>query len=178
MPKIDVSRIEGYDSMTAEQKLAALEAFEYSDNAEELGKLKNALSKSNSEAAEWRKKHDALLTGEQLEKQKSEQALEDMKKELEELRREKTVASYKARFLAMGYDEALAEKTAAAYADGDSETVFGSQKAFLESYEKKVKAQLLAGGSKPPSGQPPKDYDSMSDDEYYRSTYEASKKGQ
>ena len=33
MAKIDITKIEGYDIMTAEQKLAALEAFEYEDNA-------------------------------------------------------------------------------------------------------------------------------------------------
>ena len=33
MAKIDTNLIEGYADMTPEQKLAALEAFEYEDNA-------------------------------------------------------------------------------------------------------------------------------------------------
>lgn len=177
MPKIDVSAIEGYNSMTAEQKLAALEAFEYSDNSEELNRYKNAVSKANSEAAEWRKKHDALLSDEQLKEQQKTQELEDMKKELAELRRGKTVSDYKSRLMAQGYDEKLAEDTAGAMADGKTDVVLTNQKAFLENYEKKIKAELLAGGSKPPAGMPPKDYESMSDDDYYKATYEASKKG-
>ena len=47
--KIDTTTIEGYADMTAEQKLAALEAFEYEDNSAEIEKLKKNLSKANSE---------------------------------------------------------------------------------------------------------------------------------
>ena len=60
MAKIDITKIEGYDKMTPEEKLAALEAFEYEDNFSELEKYKNAASKANSEAAEWRKKHNSM----------------------------------------------------------------------------------------------------------------------
>ena len=55
MAKIDTSKIEGYADMSAEDKLKALEAFEYEDNAAELERQKNALSKANSEAAEWKR---------------------------------------------------------------------------------------------------------------------------
>ncbi len=56
MAKIDTTKIEGYAGMTAEQKLAALEAFELPDNnSAELERLKNAVSKANSEAAEYKK---------------------------------------------------------------------------------------------------------------------------
>ena len=33
MAKIDITKIEGYDKMTPEEKLAALEAFEYEDTS-------------------------------------------------------------------------------------------------------------------------------------------------
>ena len=39
MAKIDTSKITGYAEMSAEDKLKALEAFEYEDNAAELEKL-------------------------------------------------------------------------------------------------------------------------------------------
>ena len=51
MAKIDTSRIAGYADMSLEDKLKALEAFEYNDNASELEKQKAAVSKANSEAA-------------------------------------------------------------------------------------------------------------------------------
>jgi hypothetical protein len=113
MAKIDTNLIEGYADMTPEQKLAALEGFEYEDNTAELERQKNALSKANSEAAEWKRKHNALLTDEQRKQQEQAEKWENMEKELAGLRKEKTVAGYKAKLVAQGYDEALADATAA-----------------------------------------------------------------
>lgn len=111
MAKIDTSKIEGYANMTPEQKLAALEGFEYEDNSAELEKQKNALSKANSEAAEWKRKHNALLSEEEKKKQEDADKLAQMEQELADLRKGKTVSEYKAKFVAQGYDEALAEET-------------------------------------------------------------------
>lgn len=55
MPKIDTTLIEGYESMNAEEKLAALEAFEYDDYSSEVQRYKNAATKANGEAASWEK---------------------------------------------------------------------------------------------------------------------------
>lgn len=152
MAKIDTSLIEGYAGMTPEQKLAALEAFEYEDNAAELEKQKNALSKANSEAAEWKRKHNALLSEEEKKKQEDAEKLTQMEQELADLRKAKTVSEYKAKFVAQGYDEALAEETAQAYADGDNAKVFANQSKFLEEYAKKVKADALKKTPKPTPG--------------------------
>lgn len=152
MAKIDTSLIEGYADMTPEQKLAALEAFEYEDNAAELEKQKNALSKANSEAAEWKRKHNALLSEEEKKKQEDADKLAQMEQELADLRKGKTVSEYKAKFVAQGYDEALAEETAKALADGDSAKVFANQSKFLEEYAKKVKSDAIKKTPKPGAG--------------------------
>lgn len=152
MAKIDTSLIEGYADMTPEQKLAALEAFEYEDNAAELEKQKNALSKANSEVAEWKRKHNAFLSEEEKKKQENADKLAQMEQELADLRKGKTVSEYKAKFVAQGYDEALAEETAQALADGDSAKVFANQSKFLEEYAKKVKADALKKTPKPTPG--------------------------
>lgn len=152
MAKIDVSKIEGYDTMTPEQKLAALEAFEYEDNATELERYKNAVSKANSEAADWKKKHNALLTAEDKAKQDKDEELTSLKTEIEELKKEKAVSAYKSKFMGLGYDEALAEATAKALSEGDMETVFTNQKKFGDSQAKKIEADLLKGTSTPPAG--------------------------
>lgn len=152
MAKIDTSKIEGYANMTPEQKLAALEGFEYEDNSAELEKQKNALSKANSEAAEWKRKHNALLSEEEKKKQEDADKLAQMEQELADLRKGKTVSEYKAKFVAQGYDEALAEETAKALADGDSAKVFANQSKFLEEYAKKVKADAIKKTPKPGSG--------------------------
>lgn len=152
MAKIDTSKIEGYANMTPEQKLAALEGFEYEDNSAELEKQKNALSKANSEAAEWKRKHNALLSEEEKKKQEDADKLAQMEQELADLRKGKTVADYKAKFVSQGYEEALAEDTAKALADGDSAKVFANQSKFLEEYAKKVKSDAIKKTPKPGAG--------------------------
>lgn len=152
MAKIDTSKIDGYEQMTPEQRVAALEGFEYEDNVAELEKAKNALSKSNSEAAEWRKKHNALLSEEEKKKQEDSEKLTQMEQELAELRKGKTVSEYKAKFIAQGYSETLAEDTALALADGDTTRVFANQQKFLEEYARSVKADALKKTPKPAPG--------------------------
>lgn len=53
--KIDTLSIEGYSEMSAEEKLAALEAYEMPDQTSEIERYKNAQSKSASEAADWKR---------------------------------------------------------------------------------------------------------------------------
>ena len=151
MAKIDTSKITGYAEMSAEDKLKALEAFEYEDNAAELEKQKAAVSKANSEAAEWKRKHNALLGEDEKKKQEQEEKFANMEKELSELREAKRVSEFKAKFIAQGYDEVLAEDTAKAMADGDSAKVFANQQKFLDEYAKQVKADAL---KRPPSPLP------------------------
>ena len=54
--KIDVSKISGYAEMSAEEKVKALEAFESEEkqtkDSDEVIKLKEALNKATSEAAQ------------------------------------------------------------------------------------------------------------------------------
>lgn len=152
MAKIDTSKIEGYDKMTPEQKLAALEGFEYEDNAAEVERLKSANSKANSEAAEWKRKHNALLSEDEKKKQEEAEEKAKMEKRLAELEKERTVSEYKAKFIAQGYSEELAADTAKAMADGDHTTVFANQQKFLEDYAKTVKADALKKTPKPPAG--------------------------
>lgn len=152
MAKIDTTKIEGYANMTPEQKLAALEGFEYEDNSAELEKQKNALSKANSEAAEWKRKHNALLTEEERKKQEGAEALSKMQQELDELRKDKAVADYRSRFIAQGYDETLADETARAMYDGNTEKVFANQQKFLDGYTKKLKADALKNTPRPAAG--------------------------
>ena len=171
MAKIDTSKIPGYAEMSAEDKLKALEAFEYDDNAAEVERLKGAVSKANSEAAGWKKKHNELRTEDERKKQEDADALANMKKELDELRKDKTISEYKAKLIAQGYNEALASDTAQAMADGDTAKVFANQGKFLEDYAKKVKADAMKKTPKPPAG------DGSSDIDYSKKIEEAQQSG-
>ena len=171
MAKIDTTQIPGYAEMSAEDKLKALEEFEYDDNASEVERLRGAVSKANSEAAGWKKKHNELLTEDERKKQEDADALANMKKELDELRKDKTISEFKAKLIAQGYDEALASDTAQAMADGDTAKVFANQGKFLEDYAKKVKADAMKKTPKPPAG------DGSSDIDYSKKIEEAQQSG-
>lgn len=152
MAKINTSTIDGYENMTAEEKVAALEALEYEDNSGELVKLKKLNEKANSEAAEWKRKHNALLNDDERKQQEANERYQAMEQELKTLKRDKTVASYTANYLKMGYDEALANETALAMADGDNDKVFECQKKFLEAHDKEVTKGAMKNMSRPGAG--------------------------
>lgn len=153
MAKIDVTKIEGYDAMTPEEKLAVLEGFEYEDNATELERYKSAVTKANSEAAEWKKKHNALLSDEEQKKATRDEEINTLRSELDELKKEKLVSGYKTSYLTMGYDETLAEASATALAEGNMEAVFANQKKFLETQKKAIKKEILGDTPTPPAGE-------------------------
>lgn len=152
MAKIDTTAIEGYSEMTPEQKLAALESFEYEDHAADAEKYRNQASKANSEVAEWKRKHNALLSEDERQKQANAEELETLRSQVAEMQKEKTIAGHKARFLALGYAESLAEETASALVNGEAEKVFQNQKKFLEAHDKAFEADLLKGTPRPQVG--------------------------
>ena len=150
--KINTEQISGYAEMTAEQKLAALEAFEYDDHAAELERLKNANSKANSEAAEWKRKHNALLSEEEQKKAAEADEKATLLAKLEALEKENAVAKYTAKYIALGYDKELAASTAEAMQSGDMDTVFANGEKHRQAFEQKIKAELMNGTPKPDGG--------------------------
>lgn len=171
MAKIDTKLITGYEQMTLEQKVAALEAYNYPDPDYSGYVKKDLYDKAASDAASWKKKHNELLTEDERKKQEDADALANMKKELDELRKDKTISEFKAKLIAQGYDEALASDTAQAMADGDTAKVFANQGKFLEDYAKKVKADAMKKTPKPPAG------DGSSDIDYSKKIEEAQQSG-
>lgn len=167
MPKIDTSAIEGYDAMTAEEKLAALESFEYADNSEELSKYKNAVSKANSEAAEYKRQlKDANSKIQQAEEKgkegqtEAEKQIEAMRKQLDEMKRDKSVSDYTSRLVSNGFESDAASKAAVALVDHDADSFFESLSKFVEDHDKKVRAELAQHSIAPKAG--PKDSGSAS----------------
>ena len=155
--KIDTSKITGYAEMSAEEKLAALEGYEIDipKNADETDRLKAALSKANSEAAEWKR----ALREKQTEQERAEAERAEREKAVEEelrnLRRDKTVSGYVAQCLALGYDKDLALKAANAMADNDAASIFACQQEFLEAKQKEMEATALNRQPTITAGAPP-----------------------
>lgn len=145
--KIDTTKIEGFAEMSAEEKLAALEAYEFEAPApkdnDEVTKLKTALSKANSEAAEYKR----ALREKQSEQERTEAERKEheaaIEEELKTLRRDKTVSGYLAQCLSLGYDKALALRAAEAMADNDAAAIISCQQEFLEAKTKELEAAAL-----------------------------------
>lgn len=147
--KIDTGKIEGYSEMTAEEKLAALENFEYEDNAAELERYKNLSSKANSEAAELKRKLKKLSEEDGKRKSEEDERIQSMQQEIESLKRDKTVSDYTAKMISQGYSKKLAEKAANALADGDMESYFSVQVQHNEDFKKSLKAEILKDTPRP-----------------------------
>lgn len=154
MPQIDVSTIANYASMSAEEKVAALEGFSFEDHSGELANLKNSITRLTSESAEWKRKYNETLSAEEKAKQSREDELTQLRQTVADLTRANTLNAYTAQFTALGYSEELAKATAEAMADGDTMKVFANHKAFLESHDKAVKASLMAQTPVPKDQQP------------------------
>ena len=153
--KIDVTGIEGYADMSAEEKLAALESFEYDDHSAEiadLGKWKDAVTKANSEAAEYKKQLKTLQDQQKTGNTKADDTIAQLQAQVAELTRQNTIASYAAQFIALGYDSELAQATAIATADGDVAAVFENQRKFLAQHDKDLKADIFKQTPKPGQG--------------------------
>ena len=158
--RIDTAKIEGYAEMSAEDKLKALEEFEFEapapkDSSDEVNKLKTALSKANSDAAEWKRQFREKQTEAEraeAERAEREKAVED---ELRMLRRDKTVSDYQAQCLALGYDKDLALRAAEAMADNDAAAIMACQQEFLDAKQKELEAAALNKQPTLTTGSPP-----------------------
>jgi hypothetical protein len=141
------------EGMTLEEINAALADIELpTDNSAEIDRLKAALSKSNSEAADFKKQLREKMTAEEIKTKEDAEKWDELIKERDALLREKTLAGHKANYLALGYDEKLATETAEAMVNGELGKVFANQKKHIESVEKKIREDVLKDTPKPEGG--------------------------
>ena len=147
MPKIDVSKIDGYDTMTAEQKIAALEGYDMVFDTTGFVK-KDVYDKVNADLASTKKALKAKQTDEEA-KAEAEQA---MKAELEALRKESKVSKFTAKLISSGYDESDALEAANAYYDGDTDKFFELQQKNIEAVRRSAAAQSMKDTPPPQNG--------------------------
>lgn len=156
---IDTSSIAGFDSMTAEEKVSALLAFQYDDGADKIkaaeenaAKMKAAFDKASSEAAGYKKQLNASKSEEELKRQESEETLKAMQEKLAEYEQREKISTAKAAFLGGGFDETTAADAANAFITGDIEKMSAAVKKFRESIEVSTKSKLMGSNPKPESG--------------------------
>lgn len=144
-------QIENYESMTPEEKVAALEAYE-PDMSGFVAKA--TFDKTASDLAAAKKSLREKMTEDEAKATKAAEEHAALLARVEQLEHEKAVSTYTAAYAAMGYDEKLAKATAEAMAKGDTETVFKNQKIHLEAKEKALRTELLKQTPTPAAGTP------------------------
>ena len=160
MAKIDTSTIQGYAEMTAEQKLAALEALEMPDAPDmtkfvaksDYDKLKTASDNNASEAKSWKDKYNSTLSEAERQKQAAEEAQKATNDRLAELERKDKIATAKDGYIASGFDAALALATAEAEVDGKMDVVRANIAKHTENVKATVKDEAMKGTPAPPAG--------------------------
>lgn len=145
------------EGMTEEELNAALEKAGVSipkPNKEQ--QFKDAFNKASAEAAKYKKELEAHMTDEQKKEAERQAELEKLENENKQLKRNASISSYKSKYVAMGYDEKLAQSTAEALADGDTDTVFANQAKFNKTSAEKIKADLIRDTPDPAKNGAPK----------------------
>ena len=100
------------EGMTEDEISAALETVGQGNEAE-VNRLKAALSKANSEAADYKKQLRTKQTDDEAAAAAQKEEHDRLVQENADLKRSMALSERKAKLLAMGYDESLADETAA-----------------------------------------------------------------
>jgi len=139
------------EGMTEDEISTALEAVGHGNDAE-VNRLKTALSKANSEAADYKKQLRSKQSDDEAAGAAQKEEHDKLVKENGELKRSIALSESKGKLLAMGYDEKLADETAAAMVDGDMEKVMANQSKYLEAQKKAIQADAMRKTPRPAAG--------------------------
>lgn len=173
MGKLNTALIDGFDTMSVEQKLEALLGMEVPDevdmskyvDATIYNKLKTANDRNSSELADMKKKMNAKMTDDERIKADAEAAQKELQEKYDALLKESTIGKYVAKYVAQGYDQELAQKTAEALFSGDMDTVFANGEKFRDQMVKNAKADALRDTPRPGAGEPSDGQKKLSQDE-------------
>lgn len=144
----DTSKIEGFDGMTAEQKVEAFLKLDWTDPVD----MSKFVAKSEYEKVSADlKKLQASANGED----ENSKELSELRQKYEALAKENTISKLKAQYSSMpGYSDDLASKAANAAFENDHETLFAIQRKAAEAYKKECEAAALKSMKKPTDGDP------------------------
>ena len=135
------------EGMTEEEISTALQSAGAGakDNEAEVNRLKAQLSKANSEAADYKKQLRGKQSEDEAAAAEQKATMDKLTQENADLKRSIALSEKKAKLLAMGYDEKLADDTATAMVDGDMDKVMANQTKYLEAREKDILAKKMKG---------------------------------
>lgn len=142
------------EGMTEEEISNALQSMGawVKDSDTEVTRLKTQLSKANSEAAEYKKQLRGKQSADEVAAAEQKAAMDKLTEENAELKRSIALSEKKAKLVAMGYEEKLADETATAMIDGDMDKVLENQSKYIAAHEKDVLAKKMRGTARPAAG--------------------------
>ena len=160
MATINTANIEGFETMSADEKVNALlnvdipEAVDMSRYVEkslldkklsELAKANDIIKQNVSEEAQNKLEQERI-------KAENDAKYAELESKYNALIKKSTISEYKAKFLAQGYDDKLAHSTADALANGEMDKVFSNSQQFYKILENKIKADIMASNPMPSNG--------------------------
>ena len=140
------------EGMTEDEISAALEELNNErkgDSKGDLDKLKQQLSKANSEASNYKKQLREKMSADEKAKAETEEMINSLTAQNKELKRTIDFTQNKSQLLGLGYDDDMATETANAMIDGDISLVFANQKKFLENQRKQIEKEIYKNQPRP-----------------------------
>lgn len=154
MPKLDTftSGINGWDTMTAEQKLEALAGIDFPEAVDLSGHVpKTQFDKVSSELAAAKKSLKDKMTAEESAQAQYAEELKKAQERAEAFEKELSITKHTAEYLKLGYEPDLAKEAAEALSGGDTAKLFEIQQKFNAAQQQKFKTELekkqFPGGS-------------------------------
>lgn len=114
-------------------------------------KLRKANTNASADASKYKKQLQDRMSAEEQAESKRKEETEAMLNELNILKREKAISDHTNQFLSLGFENALARESAEAMVESDFPKVFGCMKAFIETHDKALNAEILKSTPKPSS---------------------------
>lgn len=142
--KVGASTTTSTDKVDYEKEFKRLQA--------ENEKLKKAQTNAAKDASDWKAKFRATQDEATRVAEEQKEALEKIMAENETLRKTQTLATHKAGWLGLGFDDALAAEAAEASVNSDFDALMATMKKFIEMHDKELKAANIRQMPAPVSG--------------------------
>ena len=140
--KVDTTKIEGYDAMSTEEKLAALEGYEM-EIPDESTHLKELLSKKNQELGDITKQLRERMSAEEKAEADRKAALEAKDARIAELEKNEKLTTFTNAYMGIGFNQEDARKQAELLFEGDFSSVIANHKAHIDNISKQVVADAI-----------------------------------
>lgn len=152
MARIDLSSIDGYSEMSAEEKVALLEAYEFDDKSKEAENFKKSFDKASSDVAELKKQLKSKMSDDEIKAKETADEIEKWKKQYEEVAARENFRNVTNEYMELGYSKELAESSAKAEIDGDRATLLANRKSFIDGIKATSKADSMKSTGRPENG--------------------------